>query len=141
VLSVPKPPSSLSPVRLLADGKTERDLLTSAIAAVESDGPLRVLEAGCGQRWPLEVEGRTLHITGVDTDAEAMRIRREKHADLDVEMVADLRADRDSGPGRGLRIRSARQALTAPIARAVQALRRRQSACGHAGTRALSHDL
>jgi len=89
---VPKPPSSLSPVRLLADGKTERDLLTSAIAAVESDGPLRVLEAGCGQRWPLEVEGRTLHITGVDTDAEAMRIRREKHADLDVEMVADLRA-------------------------------------------------
>lgn len=87
---MPKPPSH-SRVQLLADGKTERDLLASAIAAVESDGPLRVLEAGCGQRWPLEIEGRALQITGVDTDAEAMRIRREKHADLDVELVADLR--------------------------------------------------
>lgn len=80
-----------SPLRLIADGKTERALLMTAIEAVESDGPLCVLEAGCGQRWSLAIEGRQLHITGVDTDAEAMRIRREKHGDLDVELVADLR--------------------------------------------------
>lgn len=83
--------ASPAPLRLLADGKTERQLLTSAIAAVQSDGPLRVLEAGCGQRWTLALQGRQLHITGVDTDAEAMRLRREKYADLDVELVADLR--------------------------------------------------
>jgi hypothetical protein len=88
---VPKSPPAQSALRLLADGKTERELLTSAIHDVESDGPLRILEAGCGQRWPLVLEGRQLHITGVDTDAAAMRIRRERHGDLDVEMVADLR--------------------------------------------------
>lgn len=87
---MPKPPPP-QPLRLLADGKTERTVLTSAMEAVESDGPLRVLEAGCGQRWSLTLEGRQPHITGVDTDAEAMRIRREKHGDLDVELVADLR--------------------------------------------------
>lgn len=88
---MPKSPPAQSALRLLADGKTERELLTSAIHDVESDGPLRILEAGCGQRWPLVLEGRQLHITGVDTDAAAMRIRRERHGDLDVEMVSDLR--------------------------------------------------
>lgn len=54
---MPRPPST-APLHLLADGKSERDLLTSAIEAVASDGPLRVLEAGCGQRWSLTIEGR-----------------------------------------------------------------------------------
>lgn len=88
---MPEPPAAPASLSLLPDGKTERAVLTSAIAAVTSEGPLRVLEAGCGQRWTLALEGRQLHITGVDTDAEAMRIRRERHGDLDVEMVADLR--------------------------------------------------
>ena len=37
------------------------------------------------------LENVPLHITGVDTDEEAMHIRRERNGDLDVEIVGDLR--------------------------------------------------
>lgn len=50
-----------------------------------------MLEAGCGQQWPIDVGDLDLHITGVDLDPEAMRIRRERHGDLDVEILGDLR--------------------------------------------------
>lgn len=78
---------------VLPNGKTERALLSRAIAEIAEPGqPLRVLEAGCGQKWGISVAGVPLHITGVDTDAEAMRIRREQQADLDEEIVGDLRS-------------------------------------------------
>ena len=52
---------------------------------------MRVLEAGSGKKWGLKPEGLDLHITGVDTDGEAMRIRQETLHDLDTAIVADLR--------------------------------------------------
>lgn len=80
------------PFTVYTDGPVQRTLLAEALKELAVDGrPLRVLEAGCGQQWPLEVGDIALHITGVDLDAEAMRIRRELHDDLDVEIVGDLR--------------------------------------------------
>lgn len=74
------------------DGPIQRRLIAQALTEMAVAGrPLLVLEAGCGQQWPIDVSGVELHITGVDLDAEAMRIRRERHGDLDVEIVGDLR--------------------------------------------------
>ncbi len=60
-------------------------------AAAPESGPLRVLEAGCGQKWPIQLPGVELHIAGVDYDAEALRIRKERRQDLDEAVVGDLR--------------------------------------------------
>jgi SAM-dependent methyltransferase len=74
------------------DGPVQRRIIADALTDLAVDGaPLRVLEAGCGQMWPIDVSGYELHITGIDLDAEAMSIRRELHGDLDVEIVGDLR--------------------------------------------------
>lgn len=81
-----------APVRILETGAEERELLRDAILGVTSAGPLRILEAGCGQRWPVDLGDRPLHITGVDTDAEAMRLRHDQHGDLHEALVADLRS-------------------------------------------------
>lgn len=77
---------------LLTERSQERELLAAALlAAAAPAGPLRVLEAGCGQRWPIEVPGVDLRITGVDYDADALRLRQEREHDLDEAIVGDLR--------------------------------------------------
>ncbi len=53
--------------------------------------PLRILEAGCGRRWQLDLGGIPIHLTGIDLDGDAVRLRVERHDDLDVAVVADLR--------------------------------------------------
>jgi SAM-dependent methyltransferase len=80
------------PRRLLTARRQERELLAAAVRdAAHPSGPLRVLEAGCGQKWPIQLPGVELHITGVDFDAEALRIRKERQQDLDEAIVGDLR--------------------------------------------------
>jgi SAM-dependent methyltransferase len=79
------------PRRLLSTAGEERDLLAVSMATVASPtGKLRVLEAGCGQRWPLDMPELQLHITGIDLDVEALRIRQEQQGDLDEVIVGDL---------------------------------------------------
>jgi SAM-dependent methyltransferase len=79
-------------LEILHDERGAREVLATAIQDL-ADGsrPLRVLEAGCGQKWAIDLKEVPLHITGVDTDAEAMRIRRARTKDLDVEIIGDLR--------------------------------------------------
>jgi SAM-dependent methyltransferase len=81
-----------SDFKVVHDGASEREIIARRISELTpASGPIRVLEAGCGQRWPIEIDGVEFHLTGVDTDAEAMRIRKESQGDLDVEIVGDLR--------------------------------------------------
>jgi SAM-dependent methyltransferase len=80
------------PREYVTDRQYERRLLSRHVAESRQEpGPVRVLEAGCGQHWELHTDGAQLHITGVDLDAEAMRIRREQRGDLDVAILGDLR--------------------------------------------------
>lgn len=51
---------------------------------------LSILEAGCGQRWTVDLTGVDFTLTGVDLDAEALELRRNKRRDLDVPIVGDL---------------------------------------------------
>jgi SAM-dependent methyltransferase len=69
----------------------ERALLGEAVGQSLSAGPVRVLEAGCGSYWFIHSDV-PVHITGVDTDAAAMRLRQERTGDLDVAIVGDLRS-------------------------------------------------
>ncbi|MGN6607885.1 MAG: class I SAM-dependent methyltransferase [Jatrophihabitans sp.] len=69
----------------------ERRRMIGAIEASARDGRVRLLEAGCGNRWGLKPEGLDLSITGVDLDAEAMKLRQQQHGDIDEMIVADLR--------------------------------------------------
>lgn len=72
--------------------REERDLLTRAVReAAPENGPVLVLEAGCGRKWTIQTPGVELRITGVDSDPEALRFRQEQQGDLDEGILADLR--------------------------------------------------
>jgi SAM-dependent methyltransferase len=76
---------------LVRSGPEEHELLSDYLKDRFRSGPLAVLEAGCGQKWGLDLGGMDLHITGVDLDEESMRIRRDNEGDLDEAIVGDLR--------------------------------------------------
>lgn len=80
------------PRALLSRQEELSALSNSALEARPSAGPIRILEAGCGQHWTLDLGDVPLHITGVDSDREALRIRRETYNDLDEEIHGDLRS-------------------------------------------------
>jgi SAM-dependent methyltransferase len=52
---------------------------------------LRVLEAGCGRKWGVDLSGYEYHLTGVDIDARALEARVINQNDLDEAIVGDLR--------------------------------------------------
>jgi SAM-dependent methyltransferase len=52
--------------------------------------PLSILEAGCGQRWLVDLKGMEYTLTGVDLDPAALEIRKTKTRDLDVAICGDL---------------------------------------------------
>jgi SAM-dependent methyltransferase len=58
--------------------------------AASHPGTLRILEAGCGRHWTLDLAGVDFRLTGVDLNADAMRMRMEV-GDLDETVVGDLR--------------------------------------------------
>jgi SAM-dependent methyltransferase len=53
-------------------------------------GTIRILEAGCGRRWSLDLAGVNFHLVGVDLNANAMRLRTEV-GDLHEAITGDLR--------------------------------------------------
>lgn len=52
---------------------------------------LRILEAGCGRRWNLDLSGIDVHLTGIDIDADSVQLRMGEAGDLDDAIVGDLR--------------------------------------------------
>lgn len=80
------------PTTIVSSYGQARALLTDAIASVNRPEPtLRILEAGCGQKWPIAMDGVPRHITGIDFDADAVRIRQQTQGDLDDAIIGDLR--------------------------------------------------
>lgn len=57
----------------------------------EAGAPLEILEAGCGQRWELKLDGVSYVLTGVDLDGAALEIRKNVLNDLDETILGDLR--------------------------------------------------
>jgi ubiquinone/menaquinone biosynthesis C-methylase UbiE len=51
---------------------------------------LSILEAGCGQRWNLDLRGVDFTLTGIDLDPQALEMRKTILRDLDMSIVGDL---------------------------------------------------
>ena len=60
------------------------------VHARQRGGPLSIAEAGCGQRWTLDLSGVQYTLTGVDLDPVALELRKTEACDLDVAIVGDL---------------------------------------------------
>lgn len=65
--------------------------LTQVVKARLGEQPVRILDAGCGRMWTWDLAGLPYHLTGIDEDADALRLRVEKRRDLDEAIVGDLR--------------------------------------------------
>jgi SAM-dependent methyltransferase len=70
----------------------EKKILIQYISGRRSDNkPLKILEAGCGRRWTIDLNGINYHLTGVDLDAKALNHRITQVKDLDEGFQGDLR--------------------------------------------------
>lgn len=68
-------------------------LLTKKVQdGFQSDRTIRVLEAGCGRGWPIDMADQQYSLVGVDIDADAIAIRKAKNDPRETLMVADLRS-------------------------------------------------
>jgi SAM-dependent methyltransferase len=82
-------------VELFQSRLEEARLLEARIQEKATAGfPLRILEAGCGQRWPLRLDGIRYTLTGVDLDERALWLRKTRIGDLDESILGDLRSVR-----------------------------------------------
>jgi SAM-dependent methyltransferase len=81
----------LPPLQQLESPEQEVALIERYIRDKVGDGDtLQILEAGCGQRWPLKLKGVNFTLTGVDLDQQALEIRKNVARDLDQGIVGDL---------------------------------------------------
>lgn len=82
----------MTKLQLIKDYKEEDDLVEGiARSACEGADQVEILEAGCGQRWSLRLDGIPFRVTGVDLDPDALKYRVEVSKDLAEAIVADLR--------------------------------------------------
>lgn len=78
-------------LKMLDSHKQEFQLIEKYIKDLfDGESELRILEAGCGQKWPLDLNGIKYKLTGIDLDEEALKIRKNNRKDLDETIVADL---------------------------------------------------
>jgi len=76
---------------LLKSHTQEIEMLESYVKKNASrNGSLNILEAGCGQKWSINLNGVKYHLTGVDIDKDALEIRKYKTKDLDEIIEGDL---------------------------------------------------
>lgn len=54
-------------------------------------GRLNILEAGCGRRWSIDLDGVEYDLVGIDVDEAALALRNETQGDLSLSIIGDLR--------------------------------------------------
>ena len=79
----------------LVDDADELRLVQDSIRAFAATGQeIQILEAGCGRKWKIPLDGIAYRLTGVDLDPEALRARVETVGDLDEAVLGDLHTAR-----------------------------------------------
>jgi SAM-dependent methyltransferase len=79
-------------VQLLKNWEEDCSLMENYIKQKAIAGlPLQILEAGCGQYWPLNLKGIQFALTGVDLNKNVLNPRRVRSSDLSEMIVGDLR--------------------------------------------------
>jgi SAM-dependent methyltransferase len=61
------------------------------IQQAQPNETLHILEAGCGNRWRIELPNVQYTLTGIDLDECALDLRQNQQCDLDVAICGDLR--------------------------------------------------
>jgi SAM-dependent methyltransferase len=88
LISMPPPGQKLQYVESWA---ADVDLLVRNIKQqAQAQGHLKILEAGCGRRWSLNLDGVAYTLTGIDLDPAALKIRMEELRDLHDGILGDL---------------------------------------------------
>lgn len=82
-----------------SEGEENRWIAGAIRRQARGDSVIQILEAGCGQRWPIKLDGAEYHLTGVDQDKHALALRQQIQRDLHETIVGDLRTV-DLGSGR-----------------------------------------
>jgi SAM-dependent methyltransferase len=84
----------MTPLKLIHNREQSLEFMERRLKASASanDEPLRILEAGCGTKWPLRLEGVEYLLTGVDVDRDALVIRQRDARPTDRLMYGDLRS-------------------------------------------------
>jgi len=78
-------------LELIEDRRQEHEIIERLIRKKASNSePIHILEAGCGRKWPIRLEGIQYILTGVDTDKDALEIRKNTVADLHETIEGDL---------------------------------------------------
>jgi SAM-dependent methyltransferase len=81
----------LQPLKIL-DYPTQSSTLSRFLIELgKRHQPLQILEAGCGRRWPLHLDGTQYRLTGVDLDPHGMEARKKIEGDLNEAIIGDLR--------------------------------------------------
>jgi len=83
--------TSLPPLQLVSAYRHHIAMIEQLIREKSGARPLRILEAGCGAKWPHKLEGTKYRLTAVDIDEEALEVRKTKVRDVDEVLVGDLR--------------------------------------------------
>lgn len=84
-------PMSRDALDLFNDQRSEVALMESWLnSRCPAGETLRILEAGCGRRWPFDLGSRPHHIVGIDLDEAALAIRMSQRGDLYQAIVGDL---------------------------------------------------
>ena len=91
------PSGTLPPLQLSSDRKQTYAQMEQCIRRKAGAQALRILEAGCGQKWPLNLDGVAFKLTAVDIDEDALNLRKTRVRDVDDIFVGDLR-NRDLFP-------------------------------------------
>ena len=82
----------LGPLKSVDSWPHQLSIVENAIKqAMRSDRKLEILEAGCGQKWQIDLGNIAYTLTGVDLDEAALKIRKDVYADLDEAVTGDLR--------------------------------------------------
>jgi SAM-dependent methyltransferase len=73
--------------------RSERVPLVSDLVRKQGNSaePIDILEAGCGHRWLLKLDGKAFRLVGIDIDKDALEIRKNVRRDLDEAIHGDLR--------------------------------------------------
>jgi SAM-dependent methyltransferase len=97
-----RPPGSsaaLAPLATSSDRRQSYAQMEQWIRRKSKGQALRILEAGCGNKWPLNLEGTPFKLTAIDIDEDALQIRKTRVRDVDEVFVGDLRAGSMFTPG------------------------------------------
>ncbi len=78
-------------LELIENRRHAHEIIERLIGKCASKGePINILEAGCGRQWPFGLEGLNYILTGVDSDKDALEIRKNTLSDLHKTIEGDL---------------------------------------------------